>query len=91
MGTLDFELEIGPGAADSYPVVARAPGGEAATTLRLPLTPAELDHQLVVIKDKVLVSSAMVRRAPTEDEQPVRELGQRLFEALIADDVRPCM
>ncbi len=88
MTTLDFELEIGPGAGGSYPVVARAPGGEAATTMRLPLTPAELDYQLSVIKDKVLVSSSVVRRAPTEGEQPVRELGQRLFEALIADDVR---
>ena len=88
MTTLDFELEIGPGTAGSYPVTARAPGGDAAATLRLSLAPAELDHQLAVIKDKVLVSSAVVRRAPTEDEQPVRELGQRLFEALIADDVR---
>jgi len=88
MTTLDFELEIGPGTAGNYPVTARAPGGDAAATLRLSLAPAELDHQLAVIKDKVLVSSAVVRRAPTEDEQPVRELGQRLFEALIADDVR---
>ena len=87
MTTLDFELEIGPGVAGSYPVVARAPGGEVATTLRWSLTPAELDHQLAVIKDKVLVSSAVLRRAPTEDEQPVRDLGQRLFEALIADQV----
>ncbi len=70
------------------PVVARAPGGEVATTLWWSLTPAELDYQLVVIKNKVLVSSGVMRGAPTEDEQPVRELGQRLFEALIADDVR---
>lgn len=87
MTTLDSELEIGLGMAGSYPVVARAPGGEAATTLWWSLTPAELDHQLSVIKNKVLTSSAVVRRAPTEDEQPVRELGQRLFKALIADDV----
>ncbi|MGH3767284.1 MAG: hypothetical protein ACRDS0_06080 [Pseudonocardiaceae bacterium] len=88
MTTLDFELEIGPGVAGSYPVVARVPGGEAATTLRWSVTPAELDHQLAVIKDKVLMSAAVVRRAPTEDEQPVRALGQRLFEAVIGDDVR---
>jgi hypothetical protein len=73
--------------AGSYPVVARAPGGEVATTLRWSLIPTELDHQLAVIKDKVLVSSAVVRRASAEDEQPVRGLGQRLFEALIADRV----
>ncbi len=88
MTTLDFELEIGPGAAGSYQVVARAPGGEAATTLQWSVTLAELDHQLVVIKDKVLVSSVVVRRAPTEREQPVRELGRRLFETVIIDDVR---
>jgi hypothetical protein len=91
MTTLDFELEIGLGVAGSYPVVARAPGGEATTTLRWSLTLAELDRQLAVIKDKVLVSSAVVRRAPTENEQPVRELGQRLFEALITGDVHAFM
>ncbi|MGH3916044.1 MAG: CHAT domain-containing WD40 repeat protein [Pseudonocardiaceae bacterium] len=87
MATLDFELEIGLEVAGSYPVTARAPGGEAVGTLRWSVTPAELDHQLAVIKDKVLVSSAVLRRAPTEDEQPVRELGRRLFDALIADQV----
>jgi hypothetical protein len=87
MTTLDFELEVGSGTDGIYPVVARAPGGEVATTLRWSLTPAELDHQLAMIKDKVLVSSAVLRRVPTEDEQPVRDLGQRLFEALIADQV----
>jgi WD40 repeat protein len=87
MTTLDFELEIGSGTDGIYPVLARASGGEVATILRWSLTPVELDHQLEVIKDKVLVSSAVVRRAPTEDEHPVRELGQRLFESLIADEV----
>ena len=36
MTTLDFELEINPGAADTYPVLARAPSGEATATMRLP-------------------------------------------------------
>ena len=34
--------------------------------------------------DFELVSSAVMRRAPTKGERPVRELGQRLFEALPA-------
>lgn len=63
MTTLDFELEIGLGVAGSYPVVARAPGGEAAATLQWPVIPAERNHKLAVVKDKVLVSSAVVRRA----------------------------
>jgi Tol biopolymer transport system component len=87
MITLDFELQVGPGAGDIYPVVARAPGGDADTTLKWSLTSAELDRQLALIEDKVLVSSVRVRRAVTEHEQPVRDLGQRLFEALITGDV----
>ncbi|MGH4024435.1 MAG: CHAT domain-containing WD40 repeat protein [Pseudonocardiaceae bacterium] len=88
MSTLDFELEIGLGTAETYPVVARAPGGEASAQLRLPVPLAELDHRLAVIRDAVLASSAVTRRLPTGDEHPVRRLGGRLFEALIADDVR---
>ncbi len=55
MTTLDFELEIGLGAAGNYPMVARAPSGEAAATLRWSATPAEHEHLLAVVKDKVLV------------------------------------
>lgn len=87
MTTLDFELEIGPGAAGRYPMTARAPGGEVITTLRWSLTADDLHHQLAIIEDKVLVSAAVVRRAATKHEQPVRALGQLLFEALIAGDV----
>ncbi len=88
MSTLDFELEIGLGTGETYPVLARAPGGEVPAELRLPVPLAELDRQLVVIRGAVLASSAVTRRLPTGDEQPVRQLGQQLFEALIADDVR---
>jgi hypothetical protein len=88
MTTLDFELEIGPGTDGTYPVLARTPSGETIATFRWSFTPVEIDQQLAVIKDKVLASSAVVRRAPTRDEPPVRELGQELFEALITDDVR---
>lgn len=87
MTTLDFELEIGAGVAGRYPMTARAPGGEVSTTLRWSLTAADLHNQLAIIEDKVLVSAAVVRRAATEHEQPVRALGQQLFEALITGDV----
>ena len=89
MSTLDFELEIGPGNDDeTYPVVARSPGGEVPAQLRLPVSLAELDRQLVVVRAAVLASSAVTRRLPSGDEHPVRQLGRWLFEALIADDVR---
>jgi WD40 repeat protein len=88
MMTLDFELEISSGAHHTYPITARAPGGEAAATMRLALTSAELDYHLTVVRDKVLASSAVLRGTPTADERPVRDLGQLLFEALVIDDVR---
>ncbi len=56
--------------------------------MHLPLTVEELDHQLAVINDAVLASSAVARRVATADEQPVQQLGRRLFDALITDDVR---
>src|SRR6266498_1856326 len=87
MQTLDFEVEIGPGAGQRYPVTARAPGGDAATSMHLPLTLEELDHQLAVINEAVLASSAVARRGATGDEQPVQQLGRRLFDALVTDDI----
>lgn len=88
MSTLDFELEIGPGTGDTYPVVARASGGEVPAEIHLPMPRAELDRQLVVVRGAVLASSAVSRRLPGGDEHPVRQLGRQLFEALLVDDVR---
>lgn len=88
MEILDFEMEIGDLAGHGYPVTARAPAGEASASLRLPLTREELDHQLAVINDAVLASSAIARRVATDDEQPVQQFGRQLFDALVTDDVR---
>src|SRR5215475_8443463 len=88
MEILDFEMEIGDLAGHGYPVTARAPAGEASASLRLPLTREELDRQLAVINDAVLASSAIARRAATDDEQPVQQFGRQLFDALVTDDVR---
>ncbi|HEY2723337.1 MAG TPA: CHAT domain-containing protein, partial [Pseudonocardiaceae bacterium] len=87
MTTLDLELEIGRGVGGSYPLLARMSGDEVTATMRLPLTFTELDHRLTVIKDEVL-ASAVRRPATGEDEQPARELGRELFEALLGDEVR---
>jgi hypothetical protein len=88
MDALDFELEIGDPENQRYPVTARAPGGEAATSMHLAGTAEEFDRELAVISDAVLASSAVARRAIVGDERPVQQLGQRLFEALVTDDVR---
>jgi WD40 repeat protein len=88
MDVFDFEVEIGDPAGEGYPVAARAPAGEAAASMRLSLTREELDYQIGVIKDAVQASSAIVRSRPSTDEQPVRQFGRQLFDALIADDIR---
>jgi tetratricopeptide (TPR) repeat protein/sugar lactone lactonase YvrE len=88
MDTLDFELEIGDRAGQGYPVTARAPAGEASASMRLPLTPEEIDYQLGVINHAVLASSAVARRVAGSDETPVQRFGRRFFDALVADDVR---
>jgi hypothetical protein len=89
MDSLDFEVEIGPVIDQTYPVTARVAGsGEAATSMQLPLTGKELNHQLAVITDAVLASSAVVRRIATREEQPVQQLGRLLFEGLLTGDVR---
>jgi WD40 repeat protein len=88
MEILDFELELGDLGDQGYPLTARAPAGEAAASLRLPLTREELDYQLGVINDAVLASSAVARRVATGDEEPVQQFGRRLFDALVVDDVR---
>jgi Tol biopolymer transport system component len=87
MTALDFELEVGHSITGLYPVVARAPGGEVASSMCLPLRPTQLDQQIAVVRDAVLASTHGKNRVPTMDENPVRELGQRLFEALISGDV----
>ncbi|MGH3481588.1 MAG: CHAT domain-containing protein, partial [Nocardioidaceae bacterium] len=88
MTTLDFNLKISPGNDHTYQVVARAPGGDASATMRLSGTSMDFDHQLAVVRDTVLASSMTVPGAPAADEQVVRDMGRRLFEALVTDDVR---
>ncbi|MGH3821579.1 MAG: hypothetical protein ACRDRA_01850 [Pseudonocardiaceae bacterium] len=51
MTALDFELEIGSGAAASYPMVVRAPCGEITTSIRLPSTPVQLDQQFAAARN----------------------------------------
>jgi CHAT domain-containing protein len=80
---LDFQIEISAAGERGYAVTARAPGGgEAAATLRLPVTLAELDVRVGRIKDAVIASSATVRRSLSSQERPVQELGSLLFNAL---------
>ncbi|MGH4025252.1 MAG: CHAT domain-containing protein, partial [Pseudonocardiaceae bacterium] len=88
MTTLDFSLQISPGSDHTYQVVAHAPGGDASATMRLPGTRTDFDGQLAAVRDTVLASSLTAPGAPAADEQVVRDMGRRLFEAVVTDDVR---
>lgn len=84
--TLDFEIDIGMANDRGYSVIVRSPdGGESSAELHLP--PA-VDPLVIRAPDAVLASSAKVRRGATSDEQPVRELGRLLYQALFTSDVR---
>jgi WD40 repeat protein len=87
MAALDFEMDISAGGPDGYPVSVRAPnGGEATSTMSLPTH--ALNILAARISDAVLISAAAVRRPTAAGEQPVRELGMLLFDALFSDQVR---
>jgi tetratricopeptide (TPR) repeat protein len=83
MEALDFQVEISAAGEHGYAVTARAPdGGEAAATLQLTVTSAELDARIGRIQDAVIASSAAVRRSVSSQERPVQEFGGLLFNAL---------
>lgn len=98
--TLDFHVEIGTGSADdrdpgrprSYEVTLRGSAGDEASEVRpFPLTPGELRALDTTVPHAVLSSAARLRRAPTDDELPVRELGRRLHEFLLGGKGRPLL
>jgi CHAT domain-containing protein/WD40 domain-containing protein len=84
----DFRVEIGAGGPKSYEIVLRAPdGGEASVTMRLPLTEKRLAELAARVPDAVLMSSAGYAGPPDVD-QPVRQLGTLLFDALFGETGR---
>ncbi|MFD4873952.1 CHAT domain-containing protein [Streptomyces sp. NPDC058420] len=100
METLDFHVEIGAGSADdrdpgrprSYEVTLRGSAGDEASEVKpFPLTPGELRALDTTVPHAVLSSAARLRRAPTDDELPVRELGRRLHEFLLGGKGRPLL
>jgi YVTN family beta-propeller protein len=84
MEPFDFHLDVTGDADRGYRVRARnADGGEANTTMRLPIGSHELQHRLRSIAWAVLASSVAVRRAVSSEERPVQELGRALFDAVM--------
>jgi hypothetical protein len=80
-----FEAEVGAGDAPGeylVRVVRSAAGGEPAATFSLGV--AGLLDQRPQLEETVLLSSVATRRVIPQAEQPLRQFGQQLFEALFS-------
>jgi hypothetical protein len=81
----DFEVAIGPEAGSDVAFrveVVRSPAGEASAVVELDV--GALEARRSQVQQALLASSAQARRmAPGSTEQVVREVGQRLFTALL--------
>ena len=82
----DLELEITSGAAPGhYIITVDSPAGETTGQLRL-------DAEQLLSRRRELASAVLASAVPTRgrlsaQEQPVREVGQQLFEAVFAERV----
>jgi len=88
-GTLDFEIDIGPGTDGRYPVRVRSAGaGEAQGSLQLPFPPDALAAKLLELEVALLRSGQRRRKLVPADLRPVQEFGEALSESLFSGDVR---
>ncbi len=87
MVSSNIELEIGVGSgAGNYVVrvVRAAAGGEPEGTLQLDVEEVLSRRDLI---EATVLASAVARRSVSAQEQPVREVGQQLFQALFTGPV----
>ncbi len=86
---LDFDLEMGRGDGRTYPLaVLHSPAGNVRGHFNLALGQLELANRLLALQNALLRSGGARRKAPTRDEQTVRDFGQELFNSLFQADVR---
>jgi plastocyanin len=86
---LDFELEIGRGSGQRYPIrVLRSVAGEADEIMDFPFSDLVLENRLLTLQNALLHSGGERRRIPLPEEQAVQRFGQALFEALFTGEVR---
>ncbi|MFD9303177.1 CHAT domain-containing protein [Streptomyces sp. NPDC060048] len=83
----DLELEVSRTHPDEYEVrvVHSAAGGEPSAALQLDVD--GLLNRRAALEATVLASSVQARRAVSATEEPVRQVGQQLFEALFTGPI----
>ncbi|HEV7526698.1 MAG TPA: CHAT domain-containing protein [Acidimicrobiia bacterium] len=85
----DFEISIRRTAGAEFVVsVDRSPGGETSRRMTLPFDGLALENRLQRLQIALLSGGTARRRIGSDGEKVVRDFGQSLFNALIADNVR---
>ena len=87
MDYLDFNLEIGQGGPETYPVSVDSPGGQAEQEMHFPFGDSELENKLLALENALLRSGGS-HRGISPQEQTVRDFGERLFKAILTGDVK---
>lgn len=89
---IDFELEINCGIGREYPVsLIHSPAGEVHETMQFPFDDMALDNALKDIQIAILQSGGNAKRQfLSQEEQTVKDFGQKLFETLIKGELRGC-
>jgi tetratricopeptide (TPR) repeat protein len=91
MQYLDVDLEIGVGSGRDYPVaVLRSPAGEARALMRFPFDDLTLENYLLKLQNALVRSGGVRRKVLSPQEEAVQDFGQRLFDALLTNDLRSC-
>src|SRR5215211_3377330 len=87
MDYLDFNLEIGQGGPETYPVSVDSPGGQAEQEMHFPFGDSELENKLLALENALLRSGGS-HRGISPQEQTVRDFGESLFKAILTGDVK---
>lgn len=88
MEYLNFDVEINQESSGLYPVAARSRAGDARNLMRFPFDEHTLEMDLLRLQNALLRSAHVYRGAQSPEEHVVQQFGQRLFESLLAGDVR---
>ncbi|HQE91713.1 MAG TPA: SUMF1/EgtB/PvdO family nonheme iron enzyme [Anaerolineae bacterium] len=89
MDYLDFELEIGPGEGQLYPVtVLRSPAGEAREMATFPFGELELENRLQALQIALLRAGGVRRQILAPEDQAVQDFGRALFGMLFSGEGR---
>jgi hypothetical protein len=88
MEYLNFDVEINQGNSGLYPIAARSSAGDARHLMRFPFDEHTLEMNLLRLQNALLRSAQVYRGVQSPEEAIVQQFGQRLFETLLAGDVR---